>query len=179
MTALLLVDLQKAAFGGCGIPAAHQADLLLQKAAALLQGARSAGVPVVHVQHCAGPGEAFEEGAPGWPIAPRLVPLASERVVKKRARNAFEDTDLQAVVQGLGAKTLVVAGIQSERCVTATCRGALVLGFTVWLAQDGHSTWPAAPMSAPEIIAAQNETLESEGVVLRSTEELVRWFGSR
>jgi len=49
----------------------------------------------------------------------------------------------------------------------------------VWLAQDGHSTWPAAPMSAPEIIAAQNETLESEGVVLRSTEELVRWFRSR
>jgi nicotinamidase-related amidase len=74
VTVLLIVDLQKAVFGGFGIPPAHQADLLLRHADSLLQEARTSGVPVVHVQHFGGAGEAFEEGAPGWPIAPRLLP---------------------------------------------------------------------------------------------------------
>ena len=176
---LLLVDLQKAVFGGFGIPPAHQADLLLGKAEALLQEARASGVPVVHVQHCADAGEAFAEGAPGWPIAPRLSPVGREPLVQKRARNAFEGTNLRAVLQGLGASSLVVAGIQSERCVTATCRGALELGYTVRLAEDGHSTWPDGDRSAPEIIAAQNETLEREGVRLDSTAGLLTWFRGR
>ena len=171
--ALLLVDLQSAAFGGFGIPAAHQADLLLRNASALLEEARASGVPVVHVQHCAAPGEAFAEGAPGWPIAPRLRPAVSERVVQKRASNAFEGTDLHAVLQGLDAGTVVITGLQSELCVSATCRGALGLGYTVRLAQDGHSTWPDGARSAGEIIAAQNEALEREGVRLSSTEDLV------
>lgn len=173
MPVLILVDLQNAAFGGFGIPPAHQAELLLRNASTLLQEARASGVPVVHVQHCAGRGEAFEEGAPGWLIAPRLLPAMGERVVRKHASNAFEGTDLHAVLQELGAGHLVITGIQSERCVSATCRGALGLGYEVRLAQDGHSTWPDAGRPAGDIIAAQNETLEREGVRLSSTEELV------
>jgi nicotinamidase-related amidase len=178
-TALLLVDLQAAVFGGFGIPPAHRADLLLQHASALLQQARASGVPIVHVQHCAGAGEALEEGAPGWPIAPRLSPAANERVVQKRASNAFEGTDLHGALTALGAGTIVVTGIQSERCVTATCRGALALGYAVRLAQDGHSTWPDATRSAEEIIAAQNEALEREGVRLASTDGLAGWLRSQ
>ena len=175
-TALLLVDLQSAVFGGFGIPPAHEPDLLLRNASALLREARAAGVPIVHVQHCAGPGEVLEEGTPGWPIAPRLLPAGTEPVVQKRASNAFEGTDLHAVLQALGAGTIVVTGIQSERCVTATCRGALALGYSVRLAQDGHSTWPDATRSAEEIIAAQNEALEREGVRLASTDGLAGWL---
>jgi len=148
----------------------------LQKTEALLQEARASGVPVVHVQHCAEAGEAFAEGAPGWPIAPRLAPMGSEPLVRKRARNAFEGTELRAVLQGIGASSLVVAGIQSERCVTATCRGALELGYAVQLAQDGHSTWPDGARSAPEIITAQNEALAREGVVLSSVADLLKSF---
>lgn len=174
VTALLIVDLQKAVFGGGGIPAAHQADRLLRNACALLQEARASGVPVVHIQHCGAAGEAFEEGAPGWPIAPRLQPVASERVVQKRASNAFEGTELRAVLQELGASSVVITGIQSERCVSGTCRGALGLGYGVRLARDGHSTWPDGARSAAEIIATQNEALEREGALLSSTEDLVK-----
>ncbi len=116
----------------------------------MLEEARASGVPVVHVQHCAGSGEAFAEGTPGWLIAPPLRPAAGERVVQKRARNAFEGTDLQALLQELGVGQLVITGIQSEGCVTATCRGALELGYAVRLAQDGHSTWPDAGRPAVE-----------------------------
>lgn len=172
-TALLIVDLQQAVFGGHGIPPAHQADRLLRNASALLREARASGVPVVHIQHCGAAGEAFEEGASGWPIAPRLRPVASERVVRKRASNAFEGTELRAVLQELGARSLVITGIQSDRCVGATCRGALGLGFAVRLAEDGHSTWSDGGRSADEIIAAQNEALAREGALLSSTEDLV------
>ena len=178
-TALIIVDLQNAVFGGFGIPPAHQADRLLRNAHTLLQEARASGVPVVHVQHCADQGQAFEEGTPGWLIAPLLRPTASERVVQKHASNAFQGTDLHAVLQELGADHLVITGIQSERCVSATCRGALGLGYAVQLAQDGHSTWPHGDRPAGDIIAAQNQTLEGEGVRLRTTEELVNRLRAR
>ncbi len=141
-TALLIVDLQNAVFGGHGIPPAHDADLLLRKASTLLEEARAAGVPVVHVQHCAGSGEAFAEGTPGWLIAPPLRPAAGERVVQKRASNAFEGTDLHARLREIGAGQVVVTGIQSERCVTATCRGALERGYGVRLARMATARGP-------------------------------------
>ena len=34
----------------------------------LLEAARAAGLPIVHVQHCGAAGEVLEEGAPGWPM---------------------------------------------------------------------------------------------------------------
>jgi nicotinamidase-related amidase len=93
-TALILVDLQVAAFGGLGIPAVYSADRLLGNVRALLKAARETGIPVVHIQHCARPGQVFAEGAPGWPIFPPLRPQGSESVVQKRVSDAFEGTDL-------------------------------------------------------------------------------------
>ena len=76
-TALVIVDLQQAVFGGHGIPPAHEADRLLGNASALLQEARASGVPVVHVQHCGAAGEAFGSGLrfghrrpPSWTAEP-------------------------------------------------------------------------------------------------------------
>lgn len=177
-TALILVDLQTAAFGGHGIPPVHDPDLLVGNVGALLQAARTAALPIVHIQHCAAPGDAFAEGAPGWPIFPPVGPEGSEPVVRKRAGNAFEGTDLQARLQAMGARTLVVAGLQTEHCVAATCRGALRLGYAVQLAADGHSTWPDGARSAGEIMAAECAALEAEGVILRSTDHLVEWLGA-
>ena len=174
--ALILVDLQAAAFGGHGIPPVHDPDLLLGNVRTLLQAARRSALPVVHIQHCAAPGDVFAEGAPGWPIFPPVGPAGSEPVVRKRAGNAFEGTDLHARLQGIGARTLVVAGLQTEHCVAATCRGALRLGYAVQLAADAHSTWPDEARSAGEIMAAECAALEAEGVTLRSTERLVEWL---
>lgn len=75
-------------------------------------------------------------------------------------------TDLDKVLHGIGARRIIVTGLQSELCVAATCRGALRLGYEVRLAQDGHSTWRDG-RSASEIIASENEALAAEGVVLR------------
>jgi nicotinamidase-related amidase len=176
-TALVLVDLQTAAFGGAGIPAMHDADRVLANTVALLHDARKSGVPVVHIQHCGDAGTAFGEDAPGWRILPAVSPLNDEVVVRKRTRNAFDGTDLDQVLRRLGVRRIIVAGLQSELCVAATCRGALKLGYEVRLAQDGHSTWPDRTRSADEIIAGENEALAAEGVVLRTTATLIEGLG--
>ena len=133
---VLIIDLQNAVFDGRQIPPAHDAQRLLENASALLHAARQAGVPVIHIQHCAPAGEALEEGGPGWPIYAPLAPRDGEPVVRKRFASAFEETDLEATLQGLDVRTLIVTGIQSEQCVAAACRAALTLGYGVYLAQD-------------------------------------------
>lgn len=170
---VLIIDLQNAVFDGRQIPPAHDAQRLLDNAGALLHAARLAGVPVIHIQHCAPVGEALEEGGPGWPIYGPLAPRAGEPVVRKRFASAFEETDLQATLGRLDVRTLIVTGIQSEQCVAATCRDALTLGYGVYLAEDGHTTWPADDLSAEQIVALQNRHLQDAGVELRVTEKLV------
>ena len=171
--ALVLVDLQTAAFDGAAIPKVHAADQLSANASALLKTARDGGIPLVHVQHCGEADSPFAETAPGWPIFGPIAPKDQEPIVRKRADNAFEGTDLHERLQQLGARTVIVAGLQTEHCVAATCRGALELGYTVQLAQNAHSTWPDGDQSAEEIIAAVSASLASEGVMLASTEDLV------
>lgn len=175
--ALLIIDLQNAVFDGEQIPPAHAAPRLLENAVALLHAARGAGVPVIHVQHCAAAGEALEEGGPGWPIYAPLAPMAGEPVVCKRFASAFQDTQLEATLTALEVRDLIVTGIQSEHCVAATCRAALTLGFDVCLAEDGHSTWPDNALSAEEIVAAQNEQLRRAGVRLSRTRDLLVTLG--
>jgi len=170
---LLVVDLQTGVFESSEIPPADNSELLLRNAQALLQAARGAGVPVVHVQHCGAPGEVLERGAPGWPIHSALSPLAGEAVVQKRTPDSFAGTDLHAVLGELGVTCLVVTGIQSEFCVAATCRRAMALGYRVLLARDGHSTWADERRTAPEIIEEQNVELKSSGVELCDVRTLV------
>ena len=103
-TALVLVDLQTAAFDGVAIPPVHRPDRLLRSVRALLETARASGLPVLHIQHCARPGDAFAEGAPGWPIFVPVAPEGSELLVRKRASDAFEGTDLHARLQEIGVR---------------------------------------------------------------------------
>lgn len=110
---------------------------------------------------------------------PTLGPEGSEPTIQKRASDALEGTDLHARLQGIGARSVVVAGIQTEHCVAATCRGALRLGYTVHLAEDGHSTWPDEPRSADDIMAAESAALEADGVTLHSTEHLLELLRTR
>jgi nicotinamidase-related amidase len=172
-SALLLVDLQTGAFDGQAFPPVHSSDLLLRNVGMLLETARASAVPVVHIQHCARAGEPFAEEAPGWPIFAPVAPREGELVVRKRASDAFEGTELHQRLQEIGARTLIIAGIQTEHCVAATCRGALRAGYVVQLAADAHSTWPTDDRSADVIMAAETDALKGEGVELRPTEALI------
>lgn len=170
--ALLVIDIQRGAFDGARCPVIARAAELVNHAVMLVAAARESGTPVVFIQHLDGAGEAFETDTPHGEFHAELAPLPGETVIRKRASSAFENTGLDAALQQLGARQLMVCGLQSEFCVSNTTKAALALGYGVRVAQDGHSTWPSQGRSAQEISDAVNADLQSLGAVLVPTATL-------
>lgn len=171
-TALVVIDLQRAAFDGVRCPPVDSASELIRNACTLVDAARTGGHPVVFVQHCEGAGEPFEEGTEQWQLHASLVPAPGELVVRKRASSSFEHTGLDARLKALQVDALVLCGLQSEHCVSNTARAALDLGYDVHVAADAHGTWPWAGRTAPDIREEANEALAHVGAMLAPTQAL-------
>ncbi|MFC4160319.1 isochorismatase family protein [Chitinimonas lacunae] len=172
-TVLLVVDMQHGAFDGVRCPTIAHAERLLARHAELIAAARAAAMPVVFVQHCDDEsGSPFETDTPHGLIHPMLAPNPGEAMVRKRESDAFDNTELAATLTRLAADTLVICGLQSEYCVTATTEAALERQFRVLLVGDGHGTWPGEEQSADAISAEVNRKLAARGAQVRSSSEL-------
>lgn len=125
---LILIDCQNTYTHGVmeleGVQAA------LDEVEILLDRARSAGIPIIHVQHDDGPGSLYDiEGASGA-IVSRVAPHNGEPVVVKNYPNSFVQTDLDDVLKTANASNLVLAGFMTHMCVNSTARGAFNLGYS-------------------------------------------------
>jgi len=130
--ALLVVDMQ------VGVVTDNwHVDDVTTRISHLVTVAREAGTPVVWVRHSS---ETMPVGSNQWQIVPELAPTTGEPIVEKRYGDAFEDTDLTEVLDGLGVTHLVVCGAQSDACVISTLFGGLVRGYNMTLVSDGHTT---------------------------------------
>lgn len=171
-TALLVIDLQRAAFDGVRCPPIDDGPTLIAGAAALIDAARAGGHRVVYVRHGEGAGEPFEVGSPHWALHEALVPAPAEWIADKRASSAFDDTDLDRRLRADGIDTLVLCGLQSEFCVSNTARSALALGYRVQLARGAHGTWTWNGRAAREIRAEVDAGLAEAGVHVTDTGDL-------
>lgn len=140
-TALVVIDLQNDVVAN-----AYRRSEVLGAVNALIERARAAKVPVVWVQHA---DEALEAGSEAWKIVAELAPAAGEAIVAKQYRDAFEGTDLEAVLAGLGVGKLVVVGAQTDMCVRSTLHGALARGYDATLVSDAHTTVDMTERGAP------------------------------
>ncbi len=172
-TALLVIDLQRGAFDGARISPIAHADTLIGHAVALVAAARHAGVPIVFVQHGEDEGP-FETHTPHWELHAALAPQPGDTPLHKRESSAFDGTDLAQKLAALGARHLILCGLQSEYCVSNTAKSALAQGFGVTLAQDGHGTWPDGGEPAEAISGRVNGQLQAAGARLCTTQDLVR-----
>ncbi|MGE8614715.1 MAG: cysteine hydrolase family protein [Achromobacter veterisilvae] len=129
---------------------------LLERASALLTGARAAGLPIVHVRIAFRPDYAdllancdifrnvaaigaVAEGQWGSAFYEGLQPLSGSKrefVVKHTRISAFYGTPLEETLRVLGARRLVVAGVATHSVVEGTVRHAADIGFDVMVAQD-------------------------------------------
>jgi nicotinamidase-related amidase len=150
-TALLVVDVQNGV-----VATGHQRDAVVGNVARLVDKARREDVPVVWVQHNS---DDLVADSDNWRIVPQLKPDDAEPLVQKRYGDSFEDTNLEAVLSGLGIGRLVVVGAQTDACIRSTLHGAFVRGYDATLVADAHTTEDLSEWGAPppdQVIAHTN-----------------------
>ena len=167
---LLVIDMQKALFTDFG--PLFQEEQVLSAIKTLIASARSAGSPVIYIQHCAGEGESLAPATEGWQIHPEIQPNAGDTVILKRFSDSFKNTSLADELESRGIKTLVITGLQTEYCVDTTCREAFSRDYNVTLVSDGHSTYDTERLTAQDIIAHHNEVLGNGFASLRRSDEI-------
>ncbi|MBB3605875.1 nicotinamidase-related amidase [Mycolicibacterium sp. BK556] len=135
---LILVDCQNTYTYGVmeldGVQAA------LDEAAVLLDRARSAGVPVVHIQHDDGPGSLYDITGESGAIVSRVAPRDGEPVVVKNYPNSFVQTSLDEHLKAVGASNLIIAGFMTHMCINSTARGAFNLGYAPTVVASATAT---------------------------------------
>jgi nicotinamidase-related amidase len=163
--ALLVVDMQRNMFEST--PAVARGMELLSSVSDLIARARAAGAPVIFVRNCGEPGDPDVPGSEGWELSPALPRQSAEPIVDKKKPDAFDGTNLGNLLRGRGVRRLVVAGLQSEFCIAATCRGGHARGYAVTLVEDAHGTYdsPDGGPTAQEIAAREAAELLAEGAV--------------
>lgn len=165
---LMLVDVQRNMLEG--ETAIAGADGFRRVMGELLEAARDAGVPIVHVQNDGGPGDPDEPGTRGW--EPMFPPAPGEPVVRKDDPDTFlSNPALADVLHAMGVEILVVAGLQSELCVQATALGALERGFAVVVPSGAHATFDGED-PADEIAARVTLELDAAGVEVVELDEV-------
>jgi ureidoacrylate peracid hydrolase len=121
----------------------------------LVAEARRRGVPVVWTRHgYADAGEAgpflelrpfLEEGGLrrdtwGWELYEELDVQPEDPIVAKNRLSAFFNTNLEDVLRGLGAETVLIAGVLTNQCVAATSKDASFRDFKPIVVEDCTGT---------------------------------------
>jgi nicotinamidase-related amidase len=149
-TALLVVDMQRD-FLEPGAPAQTIGGLaLVPRINRLSAAARRSRVPVIftHERHRTDLSDfgielEYErvhclEGSPGAELAAGLVVEPRDyHITSKRRYDAFQGTDLHELLRSLGIGTLVVTGVCTDVCVSATVQRARCLDYRVFVVTDG------------------------------------------
>ncbi|MCX4673343.1 cysteine hydrolase [Streptomyces sp. NBC_01381] len=129
---LILIDFQNTYRSG--VMALDGAEQAVAAGARLLERARTAGTPVVHVINDGGEGTPYDIRAHIGAISDEVAPVDGEAVVVKQFPNSFHLTELEKTLTELGAapgsgKDLVLGGFMTHMCVNYTAQGAFNLGY--------------------------------------------------
>ncbi|MUL46047.1 cysteine hydrolase [Mycobacterium sp. CBMA293] len=161
-SALVLIDCQKTYTQGVmeldGVQAA------LDETAALLDRARTAGIPVIHIQHDAGAGSPYDIRADIGAIVDQVAPRGDEPVIVKQFPNSFVQTDLDQRLKALGASNLVLAGFMTHMCVNSTARGAFSLGYAPTVVAAATATRTLAGPDGEAVPAAALQAASLAGL---------------
>ncbi len=149
---LILVDCQNTYTYGVmeldGVQAA------LEETAALLDRARTAGIPIIHIQHDGGAGSPYDLTAEIGAIVDSVAPRDGEPVVIKQFPNSFVQTELDGQLKALGASNLVLAGFMTHMCINSTARGAFSLGYAPTVVASATATRPLPGVGGETVPAA-------------------------
>jgi nicotinamidase-related amidase len=148
-TVLIAMDFQQGIVERLGNPD------VLSAAARAVDAARAAGIPVFFVRVAFRPGfpevaeanlgfgrrratagDAMTERHETTQIHDALEPRADEPIVTKRRISAFTGSDLDVLLRGADADTIVLAGISTSGVVLSTVRQAADLDYRITVLED-------------------------------------------
>jgi nicotinamidase-related amidase len=115
-------------------------DVALDRIAQLLERAREASAPVIHVVHRGRAGGLFDPLGKFFQIHPKAAPAEGEKIIEKELPNAFARTPLQLALQATERKSLIIAGFMTHLCVSATARAALDHSWRTTVVGDAGAT---------------------------------------
>lgn len=172
---LLIIDAQNEYLSGplalAGMEAAT-ANIAL-----LLEAARKAKRPVVHVRHLGTVGGMFDPQGPRGEFIAGLEPTGDEVIIEKRMPNAFNDTRLREALETQGHLDLIVCGFMSHSSVSTTVRAAKDYGFRCTLVEDACATrdLPTANgvISAADVQRTEMAIMNDNFATLAQTKNLI------
>ena len=177
--ALIIQDLQNdviiegGAFAESGSPEHAKEQNVVENVKELAAACREKGIPVIHVHYI------VEEGAPGlklnaplfegvketnalvrgsWGAAPAegLEPQDGDHVVEKMRMSAWQDTNLESVLEQEGRDTVIVTGAWTNMSIEHTSRTGADKGYYMVVPEDACSTMNADWHNASINYALQN-----------------------
>ena len=185
-TALIIIDMQKDFLypDGYGAFLGNDVTLLQRTIApiqALLAAARGRGMLVIHTRegHLAdlsdcpptklnrwppgnrigdmGPmGRILVRGEAGHAIVDELAPAPGELVIDKPGKNAFYATDLEEVLRTRDIRNLLVTGVTTDVCCSATVIAANDRGYNAIVLRDCVASYsPTRHAAVLDVIKAQ------------------------
>jgi ureidoacrylate peracid hydrolase len=168
---LLIIDMQnellhpKGKLYHGGLPKEFAA--LVSNVQRLLAASRTKAVPVIFIYTAYHP--SFVDASPlspsrksgslleeswGAKIIDEIAPQAGEVVIRKRRPSAFFETSLDSTLRGLGARSIFMCGVATNRAVESTARDAFNRDYETFVVSDG---------TAARSVAAHTASLESLG----------------
>jgi nicotinamidase-related amidase len=143
--ALVVIDVQNEYVTGA-LPISHPPlATSLPNIEAAMDAARSAGVPVVVVQHVDGPDSpVFAQGSPGAALHVTVADRPRDLLLAKHNVSCFAGTDLGERLDDLGIDTVAIAGFMTQHCDESTARDAADRGLAVEVLADATGTLPLA-----------------------------------
>ncbi|MCP4396371.1 MAG: isochorismatase family protein [bacterium] len=123
----------------------------------MVERAHHANTDVIFVRNNGTIGDPDEPNTPGWDIHPALSPYNTDLIIiDKHTPDSFHNTHLQDILHVKDITHLIVAGMQTEGCLNATCQRAVELGYDVSVVADAHSTFDLENMTAAQAIRHYN-----------------------
>lgn len=167
--ALLLVDvINDLEFEG-GAALLPHARRMAERIAALKQRLAEAGIPTIYandnfgrwrsdfkgiVQRCLG------DGVRGRPVAKLLRPGEDDYFVLKPKYSGFYSTSLDVLLDHLGVRVLIIAGIATEKCVLFTAHDAFMRDYHLVVPEDGVAS--ETPERAERALEQMRRVLEAD-----------------
>ena len=137
--ALVLIDCQAEYVSGVlALPGVAPA---LVESARVLEKARQAGTPIIHVVHHGAPGGGvFDPQGPSSEIAPDVAAREGEEIVIKALPNSFTNTNLNELLSATGRKEIILVGFMTHMCISATARSAVDHGYRCTIISQATAT---------------------------------------